>query len=524
MKPNGSKTVMTFLNNVLLLVAFIGSGLECIFFFSLENMAGCIMTIICTVIFTQFYLKEGTVLMHPFPFMMFLAMFLYRFLPLPCTLLERKPISYGMEMPYMTFLLETMVFLVGCASFSIVKRKPVYTYGLRKWLNTFGCYGYLTSETIWSFGFVGTCCTILSYIRSGSAGALTSIISAFCEFRYMPILLFFPCLYKEGYDKEAENGIDFSKWGAWAYLMFITLLNLGSNSRYALVTPFGIFALLFLMVAVKERVRTTEILKPGRLVVIILVISFSISFLQDVSDSMISVRNLRTNVSKTELIQYTIENAFSSVTDGLVEEDKTVETYRNGWTEDYIDNAMLNRFANIRITDETLYYSSLLDQQSISEIREDFYNRIICILPSPILNIVAPNANKTITNSTSRGDILRYYAGFGNSYTLGNLIVISHVADGLVQFDFFYFVIQWLLWIIVFNLLDTFSTSKNGEMVYSAWGLMSVFTFLGMFRNANGCFGDVGYILREYWQSAFIFCLAFLISKLIGSLFRKNVR
>lgn len=521
MRSSEPKTILTFLKNALLLVAFIGSVLECAFFFSLENVFGCIMTIFVTVIFTQFYLKEDIVLMHPFPFMMFFAMYLYRFLPLPCTLLERKPITYGLEMPYLTFSLEILMFLIGCASFSIVKRRPVYTYGLRKWLNTFGCYGNLSKVTIWSFGIIGTCCTILAFIRSGS-GALTSFISAFCEFRYMPILLFFPCLYREEYDIETEKGIDFSKRVVWAYLIFVTVLNLGSNSRYALVTPFGIFALLFLIAAVKERVRTSEILRSGRLVVIIFAVFFSISFLQSVSDSMISVRNIRTNVSKSQLIQATLENAFNSTTGGLVKEDKSVETYRNGWTEDYIDNAMLNRFANIRITDETLYYSSLLNEYGINAIRKDFYNRIVCLLPSPILNIVAPNADKAATNGSSRGDILRYYAGFGNSYTLGNLIVTSHVADGLIQFGGFYFIIQWLLWIIVFNLLDTFSTSRNGKMVYSAWGLVSVFTFLGMFRNASGCFGDVGYILREYWQSAFIFCVAMFISKLAASLFIKR--
>lgn len=44
-------------------------------------------------------------------------MFFYRFLPLPATLLENKPITYGLQIPYMTFLFETLLFIVSSFAF-----------------------------------------------------------------------------------------------------------------------------------------------------------------------------------------------------------------------------------------------------------------------------------------------------------------------------------------------------------------------------------------------------------------------
>lgn len=88
-----------------------------IFFPSWENFCGCIMTFICWYIFDHFFLLRAIILKYPFAFIMYTSMFFYRFLPLPATLLENKPITYGLQIPYMTFLFETLLFIVSSFAF-----------------------------------------------------------------------------------------------------------------------------------------------------------------------------------------------------------------------------------------------------------------------------------------------------------------------------------------------------------------------------------------------------------------------
>ncbi|MBD0850777.1 glycosyltransferase family 1 protein [Maribacter arenosus] len=62
------------------------------------------MAIIAYWVFSYF-LKEKYIRLYPFAFLMYLSMFMYRYLPLIATLAERKPITYGFERPYIGSLL-----------------------------------------------------------------------------------------------------------------------------------------------------------------------------------------------------------------------------------------------------------------------------------------------------------------------------------------------------------------------------------------------------------------------------------
>ena len=81
----------------------------------------------------------------------------------------------------------------------------------------------------------------------------------------------------------------------------------------------------------------------------------------------------------------------------LVDDDNVEpQAYRLGWTEEYIDNFMLNRYANIRITDETLYLANNTTNTSLKrEMQDDLKNRLICILPSPIITMLGIDINKS---------------------------------------------------------------------------------------------------------------------------------
>lgn len=164
----------------------------------------------------------------------------------------------------------------------------------------------------------------------------------------------------------------------------------------------------------------------------------------------------------------------------------------------------------------SLYYLTKLDDNDIKALRKDFYNRILALAPQPILNLLGIDINKS-EYQNSRGDVLRYYAGYGNSYTLYNYIVTSHLADGILEFGIFYFPVQCLLWMICFKLQDLFVIIiDDNKRVYSIYGLMSIYDFLAQFRNANGVVTDVGYLVRSYWQSVLIFAIVYFIATVLS--------
>lgn len=45
-------------------------------------------------------------------------------------------------------------------------------------------------------------------------------------------------------------------------------------------------------------------------------------------------------------------------------------SYSEGWDETYVDNFLLNRYCNMRITDETLYYAMKLKDGIVMEINK----------------------------------------------------------------------------------------------------------------------------------------------------------
>lgn len=96
-------------------------------------------------------------------------------------------------------------------------------------------------------------------------------------------------------------------------------------------------------------------------------------------------------------------------------------------------------------------------------------------------------------------------------------VVTSHVADGLATFGYFYFPIQFVVWFLMFYLIDSFIL-KNGKVVtYSIYGLVSIFSFFGLTRASAGCGHELYYCLRLYWNGIVGIFLAFWLLRFLLS-------
>lgn len=131
--------------------------LEMLFYFSLWNIMGCIMTIISWLIFSRIFLKREIIVLHPFSFLTFLSMSLYRILPLFATFLEGKPISYKFENAIETFTLETCLYLVSALAFYFAIKKKIKNNFIQRFLLRLHFYAPPTPRVLWILGGIGLC-------------------------------------------------------------------------------------------------------------------------------------------------------------------------------------------------------------------------------------------------------------------------------------------------------------------------------------------------------------------------------
>ncbi len=487
---------------ILLVLAVIG---EMLFFPSLANAYGCLMAIISYGVFCYF-LKENYIRFFPFAFCMYLSMFMYRYLPLIATIAEGKPITYGFERPFETFIYEIILFLISSFAFYLA-----CTFPREKGKNNFiqkGLYQLkffeITPAIIWGVGLLGLFIRLYNFsageVEYGDVGG--KFLSGLDYLMYAPFCLVFPSLLKIKYSR--QNLL-------WVYALLIFILNIASNSRRQIIIPIGIIVILFFLYLVLNNLQIKDYLSPIKLVILGVFFIFLLNLLSNISLAMLYTRKLRADVDKLELFQKTIETLQD---EALMSRLKASEnsvggeliSYHQGWTEQYVENFMLARYANMRISDETLYYAEKKGYAN-QQMQTLFIENILALFPTPILRFFGYHIDKN-NLEFSRGDFL-YGSGFGGYR------VTSHVGDGLATFGFWYFPIQFIAFFLVFKLLNILIYYTKEGVIYAPFALMNVFTFLGRFRNANGVTADYAYILRGFVQGIVTY---FIIYYLIRSL------
>jgi hypothetical protein len=495
------------------IIIFSAFMLEIIIFPTFTNFLGGLLAVFSWFIFL-FFLKKKIILNYPFAFLMYSSMFLYRFLPLIATIVEGRPVTFGFENSIETILYEFILFGVSSLAFywACPFKMRSTNYTLSKILYFYKFF-IINSKTLWILGILGLIIRIYTFnagdIEFGDVSG--KFLLGLNYLVYSPVLLFFPSLV--GLNKRG------SKFYLWSYLGLITLINIASNSRLSIITPIGTYMLLFALDAIINKVDVTQFLSPFRIIMITLFIFFGLNFFSDISTAILYTRNFRADISKEQILLQTLEvyndkslmNSLKKFSKAKVLQSNT---YSDGWDESYIDNFMLNRYANLRISDQSLHYAKKKGFNN-NEMSIFFYDQTLALIPGPILNFFGVDLDKRNLNFSS-GDLL-----YGQEGGLGTYRVSSHVGIGLATFGFSYFPFQLIISFLVFKLLNTFVWRSKKKIVYAPFALINVFTFLGMFRNSNGLIMDVGYVLRGYVQGVFTFIFAFLIASFVGSLIKK---
>lgn len=497
---NGSILVM--LRKVLFFITVVSVALEMVFFPSWDNFAGCVMMAMVHVIFVVVALKKYRILLSPFLFVAMMSMFAYRYLPVPGTLISLRPVSYGMETPIKTFVSETLFFLLFAIIYYVSAHEATRRRGPVGFYKLIGLYNSGSEKSIWLLGIIGLIVRIISYSTSGANNS--SVTNTVVDMAYAPVILFFPFIFNEN----PRKSVDFKKPVIWIYLVMLSIINLGSNSRFNIMAPFIMIAVFYFIYLVKEDINLKSVFSPKRILCGIVIVLLLLGIMQILSDAMLAVRNNKYNYSISELISLTTQNAIDSVGSkkAEVEHNKEARPYSEGWTEEYIDNFALNRYGNIRVSDEIYYYSKDLSEGDRADLRESLRNHLVCLLPTPVMRFIGIDIDKSDYNY-SPATYLYYKAGYCNyGYLFTHRVITSYLPDGLSMFGGYYLIIQSLLFLITFWLIRGLSYyDSTGKYVYSLFGILSMNTYHCIGVNANGMYGSCAYLLRNMWESILVF-------------------
>ena len=473
----------------LIVLLFIAIILELVFFPSLISFLGCLMEVLVLYIFS-FFITEKYILYTPFSFITLLCLFLYRFLPLFGTLIDFHPISYGFENPIETFIYETITFYIISLSFYFSFSKN--NNYLKNLLYRFKFYE-INIKQIWIFGILGLIIRLYNFSLGDdfkTGDIIGKLLQGFVFIRYAPLLLFFPKL------SNLKQTINY-KYSIYLYLFTLIIIEIASNSRENILGPIFTIILLFLLnFFYFGKINKINYFK---VTISFVVIFISFIFLSLFSNSMLALRGGRTEISKSDLIESTIDYAFSkeNINNTKFKKQEKQNNYSYDWDENYLNNFILNRFANLRISDETIYYANKIGFGN-KKMLDNLFDKIIDLFPEPIINIFFSSHNKNLRNY-SRGDFI------SNRIEYPSYVVTSLVGDGLATFGIFFFLILFLVFFFYFKLLNSFIFISNNRIFISPISLMLIFFIFGSVRNANGIYDQISFLFRSFWEKTVLF-------------------
>lgn len=481
--------------------------LELLFFPSMENVFGCMVTFASAWMFFTWVFKIEIIRSRPVCFVAFLQLFCFMYLPLPMTLLDGKEMSHDLFIPLQTYILQLLYFSLCILAFYLSGLK-VEENKIGYLLEKVGYYVSPTNAQLWILGLIGFAFRLYMMSNQGSgedlAGAGT--LGMFEIFIYAPIcLLFNPLMGKEKCSRKTTYIV-------YAYIALLVVLFIATNSRSKMLSPLVVFAFCYLLQQIYIY-RDTLWLSYKKIVISILAIFVVSGPLSDLAIAMVAVRGERATSSFEELLSKSID-AYQDK-DRLAAYRKMVKeqgesSVGSEWEENYVSNVFLDRFCNYRVADATIYHAQKVGYAN-DKMLSLFVTQVQAMFPGPIMKFLFPNLDKKSLNFSSM-DKLYNLSAHG---TLGGYKVGGDVGLGLATFGYFYFPICFLVYILIFYIFDAVVCVFDGIPLFPVFTLLSIyFTYFLKFQVGGGLIAQVTFLLWGFWWVTLWHCITYKLVRL----------
>jgi hypothetical protein len=507
------------------IVLGISSVLQCVFWWSFANIlaVGCVA--LAWKMVTNIFLRPVMLEKYPLSSFCIIGFTCTQFYcPLVFTLLEGKELVFNLNLPYDVFLHSILALFTLIFSHEIYrtlsKRNQYDIKGLPKFLRRSRLFDVPTDAQIWLMGILGLSamyyvCFYSPSIGHEVTGPVDKFIQGLIPFTYAPFFIAVGQLYGR---KQSHLKVLLPKLAIFTVLLFI--ISIGRNSRGAFMFGFTSVGLAFGL-GLLLGVFRTRLFTIRNLLIVLTAIWLFAGPIADLGTAMVMVRGQRGDVSRSNLVDLTME-AFKDK-EAIQLYKQAVSDEEQDWDESYLNNIFLARFCNLKFNDASLINATKINDHD-GDMLNFSINSFIATLPSPLIDAFHIDINKNEVNSYSVGDYL-FYKAIADDSVLGTFRVGHFSGTGMATFGWWYLFFLGLFMIPVFYLFDLFVikkspvNSKNGiksnyGFQFSLCGLLVLTTIFLFLPNESLNYICV-FLLRDWIQMVFLYFLIFSFTKIL---------
>jgi hypothetical protein len=435
--------------------------------------------------------------------------------PLYLTALEGHSITFNLLVPVATFghgVLSSLVCLVAHAIYRQSPWSRQLRANVQRVLHQLKLFQPLRTAEAVAMGLLGVIALAFMSWFSGPAEGnvvLTKFIQGFQFLSVIPATLLLQGLWStETYAASART-----RKPLVLFLLFTVLIALacvGRNARGPALLP---LTCLFIGLALEWlygliRLRLVPILAVG------LAIFLLLPLVTDLATAMVMVRGQRSYFSASELLVTTFDQLQDR---DAIQRYRLTESEMNltaDWSENYVSNLFLARFANAKYPDNSLENASRVPLAGRDEMAAYQWLRLLTTLPSPLLSILGiSNATKLELLNHSFGDKL-FSLAVGSYSGMGSHRTGHFFGTGIAGFGFGYLLILFAGLLLTFPLLDSHAlvsaAGSYGSPLISVVALTQLFNWFTI-SNTESVVMILAFPIRVFLEPVILFALVRLL-------------
>ena len=289
------------------------------------------------------------------------------------------------------------------------------------------------------------------------------------------------------------------------FFIFLTLLvSVGRNSRGSFVVP---LACLFLGLALQWLYGFIQIRRVS-FIAFLLSVLLLLPILTDLASAMVMVRVLRSDISPIELASKTIDQLKDRQEIQEFREASANFDLLSNWSENYVSNPFLARFANAKFPDNSLYNAPQINSLNASRFTAFQLWRVVSLLPNPILSLFGVSESiKNNVTTLSIGD-MHFFLASGYKFALGGFRTGHLFGSGMTSFGYVYFFLLGLSLLLIFPLIDSHaSLASNFSVVSPVISVLAITQLISWFTlsNSESVIDLLSYLIRGFIQPILLF-------------------
>ncbi len=344
-------------------ILLFASLIEVIFFFDFITIWATFVLLAGWLLIKSFVLTQRNMKTYPVTFFMFFGVALFHYaLPIPLTLLEFKPVTFNMLQPIETFLHHGLFILVLTITHYFYRQLIQRKNPLRSILSKTIFYNKPSDSQIWLTAIIGALFSFYFYYIYGAwenyseKNILITIGQSLTIFLWMPVIIPF---YKV---RHIESQLS-QKYKVLIiiYSILIIVLSIVSNWRTILYSGIIIFLSMYIIGLLYGYYNYRKIFTTKKIIVIVISIFIISGPIMDLGIAMVVTRQTRYNTSSSEFLKSTLDvyndkEFLKTFKQTMYKKDKLSFSI-NRWDEEYLDNYLFNRYCNLKISDNCIYYA-----------------------------------------------------------------------------------------------------------------------------------------------------------------------